>query len=73
MKATEQPKCNGCTHRDNAEPENFCYMFQRAPDRLPCGQHDMYADKRRETARRFHRNPMLLAAALVAGMSWPKP
>jgi hypothetical protein len=34
-------------------------MFRDAPEQLPCGQHDKYAELRRINGKLFAKNPLL--------------
>ena len=55
--------CEGCQWQRTEEPGqpgNWCYMFEKAPDPLPCGQHDRFADVRAVTQKMIKQNPALL-------------
>lgn len=51
-------ECEGCRHITNKVDE-WCYMFRDAPEQLPCGQHDKYAELRRINGKLFAKNPLL--------------
>ena len=51
--ANTHPKCSGCRHQKDTYTNGWCYMFQNPPVDLPCGQHDMFEDLRRENGKRF--------------------
>ena len=53
-------KCGTCSHLQHIEKGNFCEMFKLAPETLPCAQHDMYSELRKETARAILENPQVL-------------
>ncbi len=57
-------KCKGCKHiTDNGN--EFCYMFLKAPEVLPCGQHDKYKLERELTGRLIKKNPSLILGMLL--------
>lgn len=64
MKATDEPKCEGCKHREDME--GWCYMFRGAPDVLPCGQHDKYKTARDVTGRLLRKHPILFLGIVEA-------
>jgi len=43
--------CLDCKHSKHPEENNYCYMFEKAPEKLPCGQHDMYKKLRDENGK----------------------
>ncbi len=52
--------CEGCHHIRNADDfEGFCYMFDKEPEVLPCGQHDKYKAIRKATGKMLLKNPFL--------------
>jgi len=42
-------KCSGCEHSINRD-DGYCYMFEKKPKVVPCGQHDKYGEDRKMTA-----------------------
>ena len=46
-------KCEGCQYKQEHSNYQWCYMFKNEPDTIPCGQHDMYAEQRKENGRRM--------------------
>ena len=56
----QKSKCGECSHLRDIVKGNFCEMFEFAPENLPCAQHDMYAELRKETARAILENPQVL-------------
>lgn len=57
--ATECEACNGCKHQNHLD-DGWCYMFENAPDDLPCAQHDKFEVKRKVTCAIVGRHPVLL-------------
>jgi len=56
--------CEGCKHITNRTDE-FCYMFKKAPEVLPCGQHDKYELQRRITGELIRKNPAYLIGMIM--------
>lgn len=55
-------ECLDCTHSKQREDNgNYCYMFEKSPEHLPCGQHDKFAEARRLTGNLIRKNPAILA------------
>lgn len=52
-------KCRGCRH-DIPTDHNFCYMFEKQPEQLPCGQHDKYDQMRKAFGKLLLKNPFLM-------------
>ena len=52
MNAAQFSECEGCKHREYKTPF-FCYMFKDKPEKLPCGQHDKYAEQRKINGEKF--------------------
>lgn len=52
--------CKGCKH--NIPSEGFCYMFDKAPKQLPCGQHDKFSVERELTGKLLLKHPLLFFA-----------
>ena len=65
---TPEEFCADCSHRPVGAPGDWCYMFQRAPDRLPCTQHDKFAPERAAMASLLKKNPAILTAMVIAAM-----
>lgn len=61
-------KCLGCKHSKEKDEGNYCYMFEKAPDILPCGQHDKFAEARKMTGQLITEHPEILAM-MIASMS----
>lgn len=57
MNSSDHKACEGCKHITNKTDE-FCYMFFKKPNTLPCAQHDKYADLRRANGRKIHEGLM---------------
>ena len=55
--ATFAEGCSGCQHRDNADGDAWCYMFLKSPDKLPCAQHDKFAELRKRAGK--HTNALM--------------
>ena len=47
--------CEGCRFIEPSFVEEFCYMFEKAPEKLPCAQHDKYKELREANGKRFRR------------------
>lgn len=62
MTAKNYIECNGCKHQlgDSKYFWYFCCMFKDSPNKLPCGQHDMFKKEREETGRIIRKNPLIL-------------
>ena len=56
MIASEDNRCNGCKHQNDRANDDWCYMFEKRPDNLPCGQHDKFAELRRKNGALWNRN-----------------
>ena len=67
MLADKHPGCEGCQHRNEGEG-GWCYMFQHAPDVLPCAQHDMFEAEREVVAKIVLQHPILLEGMVKAAM-----
>lgn len=50
-RATNCRKCDGCRHQHLGQKKDYCYMFDVAPDTLPCPQHDRFAAERKVMGR----------------------
>lgn len=60
--------CTGCRFIQYEKDEgNYCYMFEKAPDKLPCGQHDKFKELVKANGEILRRNPLLFAA-IIRGM-----
>lgn len=64
-------KCFDCSHSKNPDLENYCYMFETAPNILPCGQHDKFKMERQKTGQLVAGHPEILAMMMLSG-SWPR-
>jgi hypothetical protein len=60
--------CAGCRHSGNGEGSDYCYMFRDAPENLPCGQHDKFAEERSGMGSLVRRRPEILAM-IIGGIS----
>ena len=61
MNSTLYPECDNCKHQHRNEGV-FCYMFDKKPRDLPCGQHDKFRELRKATGKAILRNPLILMA-----------
>jgi hypothetical protein len=52
---------DGCRHQGKGEGSDYCYMFRKAPDKLPCGQHDKFAVERKVIGSLVTKRPEILA------------
>ncbi len=52
MNIPDKTLCKGCQHKIFVKGQ-WCYMFLKAPNTLPCGQHDMYKEQRRINGRKL--------------------
>lgn len=59
-------ECLGCSHSEHPEGNNYCYMFQKAPEILPCMQHDKFAELRKCTGRLITDHPEILAMMIAS-------
>ena len=55
--------CSGCQHIQS-DNKTGCYMFEKKPDVLPCGQHDMFKEEREMTAKMILKNPLILVSMI---------
>lgn len=46
--------CHGCKHRRNISKQ-WCYMFDKKPNTLPCGQHDKFKLYRKITGNLIYK------------------
>ena len=53
--------CHGCQYAGNRHG-GWCYMFEHAPDNLPCSQHDCFSLEREIASAIIRKNPGLLTA-----------
>lgn len=51
--------CNGCKHQHARHGSDWCYMFETAPDVLPCGQHDQFKAQREATGKLLRKHPVM--------------
>jgi len=59
-------ECLDCSHSKHADEVNYCYMFEKAPETLPCGQHDKFAEVRKMTGRLITKHPEILAMMITS-------
>jgi hypothetical protein len=60
VQASECSKCDGCQHQKNNESTDWCFMFENAPSKLPCAQHDKFSAERELMGKVILANPSLL-------------
>jgi hypothetical protein len=65
MEGIMKELCKGCGHLACTERGNYCYMFEKAPENLPCGQHDKYKAQRERNGKLLLNNPSLFFAAIM--------
>lgn len=63
-------KCDGCRHNIPSSTD-FCYMFEKEPEELPCGQHDKYYQMRKAFGRLLLKNPFLMHMVINEAMVMP--
>lgn len=70
--AAQCDACEGCQHRNVRGPDaetaaqpQWCYMFEKAPSQLPCGQHNRYAVERKITGALLKKYPVLFGAFVI--------
>lgn len=62
--------CDGCQWQGQREGANWCYMFEQAPENLPCAQHDKFAIEQAVTRSLVRRRPEVLAM-IIGSISNP--
>lgn len=62
-----EKECSDCSHNRDIEPRNYCYMFEKKPKVLPCGQHDKFKKRREMTGKLIIKHPEILAL-MIRGM-----
>lgn len=53
--------CDGCQWQAEGEAGDWCYMFQDAPETLPCTQHDKYEVEREAVTALVRKHPSILS------------
>jgi hypothetical protein len=55
-------KCKGCTHlKYLSHPEDYCYMFEKKPEIVPCKQHDKFKEEREVMKELILKQPNILS------------
>jgi hypothetical protein len=62
--------CDGCQWQHEGSGGNWCYMFQSAPDQLPCAQHDKFEIERAAMSAMIQKCPAIIPM-MVMGISEP--
>lgn len=62
--------CNGCQWQGQPGGE-WCYMFDDAPENLPCAQHDKYETERKMAAAILKKNPALFSLMAMGEFNPP--
>lgn len=60
-----QKGCEGCT-QSKIESDGHCYMFVEPPEQLPCAQHDMFYEQRKQLGSLVRKNPQVLAMIIAS-------
>lgn len=63
MSSLLNKSCNGCEHKEDIKSQ-WCYMFEKQPDILPCCQHDKYKEQCQIMGRKIRENPSILLGML---------
>ena len=66
--ASRCSSCDGCQWQHEGEAGNWCYMFQDAPENLPCSQHDKFEGERRVMGAMIRKCPAIIPM-MVMGIS----
>lgn len=66
--ASRCSSCDGCQWQHEGKAGNWCYMFESAPDQLPCTQHDKFEGERRTMAAMIRKCPAIIPM-MVMGIS----
>ncbi len=59
--ASRCSSCDGCQWQHEGEAGNWCYMFESAPETLPCTQHDKYEVEREAVTAIVRKHPSILS------------
>jgi len=70
LRAASCSACDGCQWQHEGSQGNWCYMFQSAPDQLPCTQHDKFDAERLAMSAMIRKCPAIIPM-MVMGVSEP--
>jgi len=57
--------CDGCQWQHEGQSGSWCYMFQTAPDHLPCSQHDKFKIERMGMSAMIRKFPAMIPMMVI--------